>query len=65
MTTRDYYETSAPPPRSSTETTPWSRMDWLPTSTDPTATAVPTFTRSSIGQGGTQLYSDSIATATP
>ena len=26
---------------------------------------VPTFTRSSIGQGGAQLYSGSIATATP
>jgi hypothetical protein len=26
---------------------------------------VPTFTRSSISQGGAQLYSDSIATATP
>jgi len=29
------------------------------------AQVVPTFTRSSIGQGGTQLYSGSIATATP
>jgi hypothetical protein len=26
---------------------------------------VPTFTKQSIGQGGAQLYSDSIATATP
>lgn len=26
---------------------------------------VPTFTRSSVGQGGAQLYSGSIATATP
>lgn len=26
---------------------------------------VPTFTRSTVGQGGAQLYSDSIATVTP
>ena len=39
--------------------------DWLPGRNRRSRRMVPTFTRSSIGQGGAQLYSGSIATATP
>ena len=41
------------------------RPGWLPGRDERSRRMVPTFTRSSIGQGGAQLYSDSIATATP
>jgi hypothetical protein len=59
----DYYRASAPPSGQQLATS-------LPT-TRPAAwqpgrpRAVPTFTRSSIGQAGTQLYPGSIATPTP
>src|SRR4051794_9154494 len=39
--------------------------NWLPGRDERSRRMVPTFTRSSIGQGGAQLYSGSIATATP
>jgi hypothetical protein len=39
--------------------------DWLSGRDERPRRMVPTFTRSSIGQGGAQLYSGSIATATP
>ena len=67
VTARDYYEASAPPLRSSTPNggvfSP--RPGWLPGRNRRSRRMVPTFTRSSVGQGGAQLYSGSIATATP
>src|SRR6185437_5985290 len=47
------------------EPEPSHRPDWLPGRNERSRRVVPTFTRSSIGQGGAQLYSGSIATATP
>ena len=41
------------------------RPGWLPGRDERHLRVVPTFTRSSVGQGGAQLYSGSIATATP
>ena len=38
---------------------------WLPGRDERHRRVVPTFTRSSVGQGGAQLYSGSIATVTP
>jgi len=67
VTTRDYYEASAPP-LTVLDTEPVSShltRTGCPVEIDGPAGAVPTFTRSSIGQGGAQLYSSSIATATP
>jgi len=59
----DYYEASAPPdgPQPATDlptTRPAARWPGRPR-------MVPTFTGSSIGQIGAQLYPDSIATPTP
>ena len=61
---RDYYEASAPPRghRSATDLpADSSRLD----EPEGDRRMVPTFTQRSIGQGGAQLYSGSIATATP
>ena len=41
------------------------RPGWLPGRDERFCGVVPTFTRSSVGQGGAQLYSGSIATVTP
>jgi hypothetical protein len=41
------------------------RPGWLPGQHERSRRMVPTFTRSSVGQGGAQLYSGSIATVTP
>jgi hypothetical protein len=67
VTARDYYEASAPP-LTVLDTEPVSShlaRTGRPVEIDGPAEAVPTFTRSSIGQGGAQLYSGSIATVTP
>ena len=67
VTTRDYYEASAPPAHG-----PLTPNPSLPISPRLAAgrnrrsrKVVPTFTRSSVGQGDVQLYSGSIATITP
>ena len=66
VTARDYYEASAPPARPSTRNGPARRhRTGCPAETTVDRRVVPTFTMSSIGQGGAQLYSGSIATATP
>lgn len=60
---RDYYEASAPPNgRQSATDLPLAE---LAARRAGRPRAVPTFTMSSVGQGGTQLYSGSIATTTP
>lgn len=67
VTARDYYGASAPPATvldSERRVFP-PRPGWLPGRNERSRRMVPTFTRSSIGQGGAQLYSGSIATATP
>jgi len=60
---RDYYEASAPP-----RCHPPARNSPPPAQAGrhgSDTAVVPTFTQQSIGQGGAQLYSGSIATATP
>lgn len=67
VTSRDYYGASAPPvadPRLRTRVFSL-RPRWVPGRNERSRRVVPTFTRSSIGQGGAQLYSGSIATTTP
>lgn len=60
---RDYYTAAAPPASPQPEQAcPPTVLDGQPASD---WRMVPTFTKQSIGQGGTQLYSGSIATATP
>ena len=68
VTARDYYGVSAPPdsgPINSERLSLLIPPGWIPVRTNGLAKVVPTFTRSSVGQGGTQLYSGSVATATP
>lgn len=60
---RDYYEASAPPNgRQSATDLPLAE---LAARREGRPRTVPTFTMRSVGQGGTQLYSGSIATTTP
>jgi len=61
--TRDYYEASAPPHGQQSATD--LPLAGLAARRVGRPRAVPTFTMRSIGQGGTQLYSGSIATTTP
>lgn len=61
--TRDYYEASAPPHGQQSATD--LPLAELAARRVGRPRAVPTFTMRSIGQGGTQLYSGSIATTTP
>ena len=61
--TRDYYEASAPPHGQQSATD--LPLTGLAARRLGRPRAVPTFTMRSIGQGGTQLYSGSIATTTP
>lgn len=68
VTTRDYYEASAPPLTRSLDPERLSLLTptgWLPGRDQRSRGMVPTLTRSSVGQGGAQLYSGSIATVTP
>jgi len=60
---RDYYEASAPPHGQQSATD--LPLAELAARRLGRPRAVPTFTMRSIGQGGTQLYSGSIATTTP
>jgi len=60
---RDYYEASAPPHGQQSATD--LPLAELAVRRVGRPRAVPTFTMRSIGQGGAQLYSGSIATATP
>ncbi len=61
--TRDYYEASVPPHGQQSATD--LPLAELAARRVGRPRAVPTFTMRSIGQGGTQLYSGSIATTTP
>lgn len=68
VTARDYYEASAPPrcgPLTPNGESSCPVRTGYPGENRRSRRVVPTFTRSSIGQGGAQLYSGSIATVTP